>query len=396
MIETTGYCNGIENYSRYFDFREPGQAPSTLLDYFPARHASPGEAGGPKDFLLFIDESHMTLPQIRGMYQGDRSRKEVLVEYGFRLPSALDNRPLRIDEFEQRIGQRVYVSATPDETEIGQSAQVVEQLIRPTGLLDPSIEIKPTKGQVDDLLSAITLRVKAKQRVLVTTLTKRMAEELTDYLKELGIKVQYLHADIDTMQRLEILRDLRLGLYDVVVGINLLREGLDLPEVSLVVILDADKEGFLRSKTALIQTMGRTARHRQGHVVMYADRMTGSMRAAIAEVERRRKIQEQYNRQHGITPKSIEKAIRDDRLSGAKLAEKQTSTLPLDIVPDSEISHVIEDLTAQMDLAAKNLEFEKATILRDQIKGLEQKKTSQPRVRRHPKKRALPAPRRSG
>jgi len=380
MLETVGYCNGIENYSRFFDFREAGQPSSTLIDYFP------------KDFLLFIDESHMTLPQIGGMYEGDRSRKQVLVDYGFRLPSALDNRPLRIDEFRQRIGQRIYVSATPDEVELKESSQVVEQLIRPTGLLDPTVEVKPTKGQVDDLLAIVKKRVKKKQRVLVTTLTKRMAEDLADYLKELGMKVQYLHADVDTMERLEILRDLRLGVYDVLIGINLLREGLDLPEVSLVAVLDADKEGFLRSKTALIQTMGRAARHVEGHVVMYADRMTGSMERAIAEVDRRRAIQAAYNRTHGITPLSIQKAVRDDRLSGMRLAEEQVPKLPIDDVPLTEIDHVIKDLTEQMDLASSNLEFEKATLLRDQIAGLEQRSKEPRTKKKHLKTRPMPKP----
>ncbi|MBI5405122.1 MAG: excinuclease ABC subunit UvrB [Candidatus Kerfeldbacteria bacterium] len=384
MIETVGYCNGIENYSRYFDFRQAGEPPSTLLDYFP------------KDFLLFVDESHMSLPQVRGMYEGDRSRKQVLIEYGFRLPSALDNRPLRFDEFEQRIGQRVFVSATPEEAEKKQSTQIVEQIIRPTGLVDPTVEIKPTTGQVDDLLELIQRRVRAKQRVLVTTLTKRMSEDLTDYLKELGIKVQYLHSDVDTMERLEILRDLRMGMYDVLIGINLLREGLDLPEVSLVAILDADKEGFLRSKTALIQTMGRAARHIDGHVVMYADVMTGSMKDAIAEVDRRRQIQTAYNAEHGITPQGIMKAVRDDRLSGAKLAAEQTPQLPINDVPNQELGHVIADLTRQMDLAAKNLEFEKAALLRDQITQLEGRKNEQSKVHRRPRKRPLPKPLKRG
>jgi len=388
MLESVGYCNGIENYSRFFDFREAGQPASTLLDYFPARQS--GGGGGPKDFLLFIDESHMTLPQIKGMYEGDRARKQVLVDYGFRLPSALDNRPLRIDEFRQRIGQRIYVSATPDEVELKESSQVVEQLIRPTGLLDPTVEVKPTKGQVDDLLAIVKERVKKKQRVLVTTLTKRMAEDLADYLKELGMKVQYLHADVDTMERLEILRDLRLGIYDVLIGINLLREGLDLPEVSLVAILDADKEGFLRSQRALIQTMGRTARHVDGHVVMYADRVTGSMQRAIAEVERRRAIQTAYNKEHHVTPRSIQKAIRDNRLSGMKLAEEQVQPLPFDDIPMSEIDHVIKDLTEQMDLTSSNLEFEKAALLRDQIAELEKRASAPKAVRK--KKRARPMP----
>ncbi|MBI4426832.1 MAG: excinuclease ABC subunit UvrB [Candidatus Kerfeldbacteria bacterium] len=380
MIETVGYCNGIENYSRFFDGRQPGQPPSTLLDYFP------------KNFLLFIDESHMSLPQIRGMYEGDRSRKQVLVGYGFRLPSALDNRPLRFDEFKQRIGQRIYVSATPEEAEIRESTPVVEQFVRPTGLLDPTIEVLPTKGQVDHLLEAIKQRVKQKQRVLITTLTKRMAEELTDYLKELGIKVQYLHADVETFARLEILRDLRLGVYDVVVGINLLREGLDLPEVSLVAILDADKEGYLRSKTALLQTMGRAARHVDGHVIMYADTITGSMKNAIAEVERRRKIQQVYNQQHHVTPTSIAKAVRQDRLAGLKLVEEQTPKLLIDEIPAMEINHVIADLTNQMKLASQNLEFEKAAILRDQIAALKQRQSIKPAGRKRSTRRPLPRP----
>ncbi len=380
MIITTGYCSGIENYSRFFDRRQPGQPPSTLLDYFP------------KNFLLFVDESHMTLPQIRGMYEGDRSRKQQLVEYGFRLPSALDNRPLRFDEFLQRIGQRVFVSATPEQYEINHSTQVAEQLIRPTGLLDPSVEVKPTKGQVDDLLTAVKQRAKHRQRTLITTLTKRMAEDLTDYLKELGVKVQYLHADVETFERLEILRDLRLGIFDVVVGINLLREGLDLPEVSLVAILDADKEGYLRSKTALIQTMGRAARHLNGHVIMYADRMTGSMKAAITEVERRRQVQAAYNAEHRITPQSIAKAVRADRLAGQKLAEEQAPKLPLDEIPSSEIPRLIADLTNQMELASQNLEFEKAVILRDYIAELKKLSSSPQKNRRHRSKRPLPRP----
>ena len=388
MLESVGYCNGIENYSRHMDGRNPGEPPHTLIDYFPARQS--GGVGGPKDFLLFIDESHMTLPQIRGMYEGDRSRKQVLVDYGFRLPSALDNRPLRIDEFRGKIGQRVYVSATPDEVELKESSQVVEQLIRPTGLLDPTVDVKPTKGQVDDLIAIVKERVKKKQRVLVTTLTKRMAEDLADYLKELGMKVQYLHADVDTMERLEILRDLRLGIYDVLIGINLLREGLDLPEVSLVAILDADKEGFLRSQMALIQTMGRAARHVDGHVVMYADRVTGSMQRAIAEVERRRSIQAAYNEQHGITPRSIQKAVRDNRLSGMKLAEEQVQPLPFNDIPMTEIGHVIKDLAEQMDLASSNLEFEKAALLRDQIAELEKRASTPTSARK--KKRARPMP----
>ncbi|PIY95903.1 MAG: excinuclease ABC subunit B [Candidatus Kerfeldbacteria bacterium CG_4_10_14_0_8_um_filter_42_10] len=358
MIKETGYCNGIENYSRYFDGRKPGQPPYTLLDYFP------------KDFLMFIDESHMTVPQIRGMYEGDRARKNILVEYGFRLPAARDNRPLTFAEFDQKINQVIYVSATPMEYEKKKSKQIAEQLIRPTGLLDPTIELKPTQHQIDDLLDKIQQRVKRHQRVLVTVLTKRMAEELSEYLKEVGIAVHYLHSEIDTFERLEILRDLRLGTYDVVVGINLLREGLDLPEVSLIAILDADKEGFLRSDTALIQTMGRAARHQEGHIIMYADKITDSMKRAIAETKRRRKSQEIYNQKHHITPQSIQKAIKEERLAGAKLAEKEVLKLDVKLVPPDEINHLIKDLKNQMELAAKNLEFEKAAIIRDQIKEL--------------------------
>ncbi len=359
MIESTGVCSGIENYSRYFDFRQAGQPPSTLLDYFP------------KDFLLFIDESHMTVPQVRAMYEGDRSRKQTLVDYGFRLPSALDNRPLKYDEFLSRINQRVFVSATPAPYEITESQQVVEQLIRPTGLLDPEIVIKPTKHQIDDLLSEIKSTTGKGRRVLVTTLTKRMAEDLAEYLDELKVKTQYLHSDVDTLERLEILRDLRLGNYDVLVGINLLREGLDLPEVSLVAILDADKEGFLRSETALMQVMGRAARHVEGRVIMYADRVTGSMKRAIDETTRRRKLQESYNQRHGITPKTIEKAVRDDRLAGQKREVEDVPTISAGDIPPDELPFLIKTLTNQMDLAAKNLEFEKAAALRDEITKLE-------------------------
>ncbi len=365
MLLEAGFVNGIENYSRQLDFRKPGEPPSTLLDYFP------------DDFLLFIDESHITLPQIGGMYLGDQSRKKTLVDFGFRLPSAMDNRPLQFEEFEKKIDQTIFVSATPVvEREIKISKQVAEQLIRPTGLLDPEIEIRPTKNQIDDLMEEIQKRVKKKQRVLVTTLTKNMAEELANYLTEYGIRGHYLHSDVETLERLEILRDLRLGVYDVVIGINLLREGLDLPEVSLVAILDADKEGFLRSETSLIQTMGRAARHLEGHVIMYADRITGSMKRAMDEVTRRRKIQEQYNIDHNITPKSIEKAIKDSRLAGQKaLTEDPKTTTEMDLTKMSkqDIAYAIEELRDQMDLAARNLDFEKAALLRDKIQTIRAK-----------------------
>ncbi len=362
MLETVGYCSGVENYSRYFSGRRPGEPPYTLVDYFP------------KDFLLFVDESHMTLPQIRGMYAGDRSRKSVLVDYGFRLPSALDNRPLRFEEFDARINRAVYVSATPNEYELKVSKQVAEQVIRPTGLLDPTIAVKPTKNQVDDLMEEIRTRVQKKQRALVTTLTKRMAEDLAEYLKEMGVKVHHLHADVDTMERLEILRDLRLGEYDVVVGINLLREGLDLPEVSLVAILDADKEGFLRSTQSLMQTMGRAARHVDGHVIMYADRVTNSMQQAIAETGRRRKVQDAYNKEHRITPTGIQKAIRDERLAGAKRELEDVPAMDINGIPESEVRHLVKELEARMEIAAAGLEFEKAAALRDQIAALQKAK----------------------
>ncbi len=355
MLREAGYCHAVENYSRHLAQRPPGSPPSTLLDYFP------------KDFLLFIDESHMTIPQIRGMFRGDSSRKETLVEYGFRLPSALDNRPLNFTEFGQRINQVVYTSATPAEYEYKHSQQVVEQLVRPTGLLEPTVEIKPTKGQIDDLLDQIKTRVDKKERCLVTTLTKRMAEELADYLIEMGIKTHYLHSEIDTLERVEILRDLRLGVYDVVVGINLLREGLDLPEVSLVAILDADKEGFLRSEGALIQTMGRASRHIDGHVIMYADTVTRSMQAAIDETKRRRQIQLDFNKEHGITPRGIRKAIRDitERVKvAAEVRAVYSATAP----PTREdVTRLIKELEGQMKTAARNLEFEKAALIRDRI-----------------------------
>jgi len=354
MLRETGYCTGVENYSRHLSRRAPGSPPWTLLDYFP------------EDYLLFIDESHMTLPQIRGMYHGDRSRKETLVEYGFRLPSALDNRPLNFSEFEEHINQVIYVSATPGPYEYEHSEQIVEQLIRPTGLLEPSVEVKPTKGQIDDLMEQIRVRVARGERCLVTTLTKRMAEQLADYLKEMGIKTHYLHSEIETLERVEILRDLRLGVYDVVVGINLLREGLDLPEVSLVAILDADKEGYLRSRDSLIQTMGRAARHIDGHVIMYADEITGSMKAAIDEVLRRRNIQMAYNQKHGITPQGIKKAIKDitERVKAVAETRAPYTVAPL---PKDEMLRLIKDLESQMKMAARNLEFEKAALLRDRI-----------------------------
>ncbi len=354
MMREIGYCNGVENYSRHLQRRAPGSPPWTLLDYFPS------------DYLLFIDESHMTLPQIRGMWGGDMSRKQTLIDFGFRLPSALDNRPLNFEEFNERINQVIYVSATPGPYEYEHSQQVVEQLIRPTGLLEPTVEVKPTAGQIDDLIDQIKSRVGRGERCLVTTLTKRMAEELADYLREVDIKTHYLHSDVETLERVEILRDLRLGVYDVVVGINLLREGLDLPEVSLVAILDADKEGYLRSEGALIQTMGRAARHVEGHVIMYADTMTGSMKAAIAETERRRRIQEEYNRKHGITPQGIRKAIRDITERVKVVAE---ATAPYIAAPASkeELVRLIKELEGQMKAAARNLEFEKAALLRDRI-----------------------------
>lgn len=360
MLEETGFVKGIENYSRYLTNREPGEQPATLLDYFP------------DDFLMLVDESHMTIPQIRGMYNGDRARKESLVEYGFRLPSALDNRPLTFTEFERHVNQAVYVSATPAEYELSRSPEPAQQVIRPTGLLDPPIEVRPVDGQVDDLIAEIRSTVVKHQRVLVTTLTKRMSEDLTEYLQELDIKVAYLHSDVDTLDRTDILRDLRLGVYDVLVGINLLREGLDLPEVSLVAILDADKEGFLRSEQALIQTVGRAARHVEGHVIMYADRVTKSMQTTLDETNRRRDIQEAYNKQHGITPTGISRAVeagmRPDLPEEAKRAK-----LDLKKIPKDEYGSLIKDLTAQMDLAAANLQFELAAELRDLIEQIKQK-----------------------
>ena len=355
MLREAGYCAGIENYSRPLARRAPGSTPWTLLDYFP------------DDFIMFIDESHMTIPQVRGMYHGDISRKQTLVDFGFRLPSALDNRPLNFAEFERHINQMICVSATPGPYDYENSQQIAQQVIRPTGLVDPTIEVKPTEGQIDDLLQQIKERVERSERVLVTTLTKRMAEELADYLREMGIKTHYLHSEIDTLERSEILRDLRLGVYDVVVGINLLREGLDLPEVSLVAILDADKEGYLRSSGALIQTMGRTARHVDGQVIMYADMVTESMRRAIDETYRRRKLQIAHNEEHNITPQGIKKAIKDitDRVK-AIAEERATYTIDKE-APRGELMRLVKSMETQMKEAARNLEFEKAAALRDQI-----------------------------
>ena len=356
MLEETGFVKGIENYSRYLTNREPGEQPATLMDYFP------------DDFLLLVDESHQTLPQVRGMFNGDRARKEVLVDYGFRLPSALDNRPLTFAEFDTHINQAVYVSATPGEYELAHSPAPAQQIIRPTGLLDPEIIIRPTKGQIDDLIGEINERTAKDQRVLVTTLTKRMAEDLTTYLQELDMKVAYIHSEVDTLERGDILKDLRMGVYDVLVGINLLREGLDLPEVSMVAIMDADKEGFLRSESALIQTIGRAARHEEGKVLMYADRITRSMQAAIDETNRRRAIQTAYNTEHNIRPTSIAKAI-DEGLR-AIIPDKEKNApkkLNLNKIPKDEYRSLMKDLTGQMELASANLEFEKAAELRDMI-----------------------------
>ncbi|MFZ1249294.1 MAG: excinuclease ABC subunit UvrB [Candidatus Saccharimonadales bacterium] len=360
MLEETGFVKGIENYSRYLTNREPGEQPATLLDYFP------------DDYLLMVDESHMTIPQLRGMYNGDRARKEVLVEHGFRLPSALDNRPLNFIEYERHVNQVVYVSATPAEYEISRSPAPAEQVIRPTGLLDPPIEVRPIEGQIDDLLAEIRGTIAKGERVLVTTLTKRMSEDLTEYLQELNIKVAYLHSDVDTLDRTDILRDLRLGVYDVLVGINLLREGLDLPEVSLVAILDADKEGFLRSEQALIQTVGRAARHEKGRVIMYADRVTKSMQKTLDETTRRRAIQEAYNQKHGITPKGINRAV-EGRMNTDLPEEAKRAKLDLKKIPKDEYKSLVKDLSAQMDLASANLEFEKAAELRDLINDIKAK-----------------------
>ncbi len=355
MMKETGFCQGIENYSRHISGRAPGSAPFTLLDYLP------------KDFLLLIDESHATIPQVRGMYNGDRARKESLIKYGFRLPSALDNRPLKFNEFESKINQCIFVSATPAEYELEHSnGNVVEQIIRPTGLLDPEIEVRPVENQIDDLIEQIRIRVEKGQRVLVTTLTKKMAEDLSSYLAGIDIKVRYMHSDIKALERMEIIRDLRIGKFDVLVGINLLREGLDIPEVSLVAILDADKEGFLRSERSLIQTIGRAARNTEGKVIMYADELTESMEKAITETNRRRKIQSEYNKAHGITPKTIQKSIRDT----IKITVVEDIQQELNIDEDESIEKIIEKLTNEMLKCAQNMEFEKAAELRDKIKAL--------------------------
>jgi excinuclease ABC subunit B len=362
MLLEIGYCTGIENYSRQLSQRAPDSTPWTLLDYFP------------DDFLLVIDESHMSIPQIRGMYRGDRSRKETLVEYGFRLPSALDNRPLRFEEFDKHIHQAIYLSATPGAYENECSERIVQQVIRPTGIVDPILHLRPTKGQIDDLVGEINQRIKRGQRTLITTLTKRMSEDLSEYIAHLGIKVNYLHSEINTLERVEILRELRLGVYDVIVGINLLREGLDLPEVSLVAILDADKQGFLRSERALIQTIGRAARHIEGTVIMYADRISDAMQSAIDETNRRRTIQKLYNRKHGINPTSIAKAVKDltDRVGMVAEEQVEYGSDNLASLPKNELTRMIEDLSKQMKAAAQELEFERAATLRDQINDLQQ------------------------
>ena len=360
MLREVGFCTGVENYSRPLAGREPGSTPNTLLDFFPA------------DFITFIDESHVSVSQIGGMYAGDRSRKENLVNFGFRLPSALDNRPLRFDEFEQKTGQIIYVSATPGPYEREHSQQIVEQIIRPTGLVDPEVEVRPVQNQIDDLLEEIRIRAEKDQRVLVTTLTKKMAEDLTDYMKSVGVRVRYLHSEVKTIERMEILRDLRQGEFDVLVGINLLREGLDLPEVSLVAILDADKEGFLRSETSMIQTIGRAARNAEGKVIMYADTITGSMRRAIDETERRRRLQMQYNKEHGITPKTIQKDIRAV-IEATMVAEETVDYVAVKpALSAKERETRIRQLEKEMKAAAKQLEFEKAALLRDEIRKLQE------------------------
>lgn len=357
MLREMGYCSGVENYSRHLSGREAGSTPFTLMDYFP------------KDYLIMVDESHMTMPQVRAMYNGDKARKGVLVDYGFRLPSALDNRPLMFDEFEEKVNQILFVSATPSQYELEHSSMIAEQLIRPTGLLDPPIEVRPVTGQIDDLLHEINLRTAKNEKIMVTTLTKRMSEDLTDYLREVGVKVKYLHSDIETLERIEIVRDLRLGVFDVLVGINLLREGLDIPEVSLVAILDADKEGFLRSETSLIQTIGRAARNVNGEVIMYADRVTRSMQAALSETTRRRRIQDEYNQEHGIVPQTIIKKIRD--LIVATKSIKEDKALFKEKDPESmnqeELEKAIKKVESEMKKAARELQFEKAAELRDTL-----------------------------
>jgi len=360
MLMEIGFCQGIENYSRHISGREPGSPPYTLLDYFP------------EDMLVIIDESHVTIPQIGGMYNGDKARKDSLVEYGFRLPSAYDNRPLKFEEFERKVKQAIYISATPGKYEKEHSQQIVEQIIRPTGLVDPEIIVRPVKGQIDDLIGEISKRVAKQQRVLVTTLTKKMAEDLTDYLKELDMKVEYLHSDVDTLERMELIRDLRLGVFDVLVGINLLREGLDLPEVSLVAILDADKEGFLRSETSLVQTIGRAARHVEGTVIMYADTITDSMARAISETNRRRRIQSEYNAKHNITPTSVQKGIRDviETIKASEEDAKYTPGRDVENLDEETRLALIDKLEKEMKLAAKDLQFERAAELRDRLKEL--------------------------
>ena len=359
MMRETGFCSGIENYSRHLTGLKEGETPHTLMDYFP------------DDFLIIVDESHITLPQVRGMFAGDRSRKTTLVDYGFRLPSALDNRPLNFEEFEQHIDQMLFVSATPSDYEAAHELMRAEQIIRPTGLLDPEVDVRPVEGQIDDLVSEVNREVEKKHKVLVTTLTKRMAEDLTDYMKDVGIRVKYLHSDIDTLERAEIIRDMRLNVFDVLVGINLLREGLDIPEISLVAILDADKEGFLRSETSLIQTIGRAARNVDGHVIMYADQMTDSMERAISETNRRRAIQQKYNEEHGITPQSIQKAVRD-LISISKVIDKKELKFEKD--PESmnsqELEKLIKEVEKKMKKAAADLNFEEAAELRDRMAGL--------------------------
>lgn len=375
MMREMGYTNGIENYSRYMDRRKPGEPPFTLMDFFP------------KDFLLVVDESHQTMPQVRGMYNGDRARKKQLIDYGFRLPSALDNRPLKLDEFEKRVHQVIYMSATPGPYEEAQTDHVVQQIIRPTGLLDPTIEVRPVMGQIDDLVGEINKRIEKHERVLITTLTKKMSEDLSDYLKDLGLKVKYLHSDIKTLERTQIIRDLRLGKFDVLVGINLLREGLDIPEVSLVAILDADKEGFLRNERSLIQTIGRAARNEHGAVIMYADTITDSMKAAIDETKRRRTIQDQYNKEHGIVPKTIIKPIQD-AISAVKPAEKQDDDQSAEFTDQDfaklsakQQQDMIDELTEQMRSAAKRLDFEQAATLRDTVMELTAKMKGKKKVK---------------